>query len=194
MNIDEITALHKKYAPSPKVFDFVFPHCKIVCEIAEELIKKSNIQCDIELVKIGALIHDIGVYKVTDIDGVEDRKNYIRHGVEGYKILKDEGLPESLCRIAERHTGVGIRKDEILERNLPLPPKDYIAETIEEMLVMYADKFHSKNPDNFNSFESYKKFVSRHGEEHVKKFEELGVMFGKPDVEALAKKYNQPIF
>lgn len=193
MNIEQIKELHKKYAPSPKVFDFNFLHCQIVCEIALELVSKNNIQCDTDLVKSGALIHDIGVYKVTDKEGVEDRKNYIRHGIEGYKILKDEGLPEQLCRIAERHTGVGIRKDEIIDRNLPLPPKDYIAETIEEKLVMYADKFHSKNPDNFNSFESYKKFVSRHGEEHVKKFEELGAMFGIPDIEALSKKYNHPI-
>ena len=193
MNISEIKTLHQKHAPSPEVFESVFSHCQIVCEIAEELISKSDIQCDVELVKSGALIHDIGVYKLTDKEGVEDRKNYIRHGIEGYKILKDEGFPESLCRIAERHTGVGISRDQIFANNLPLPPKDYIAETIEEKLVMYADKFHSKNPDNFNSFESYRTFVRRHGEESVKKFEELAILFGKPDIEAFSRKYNQPI-
>lgn len=193
MHIDQIKALHRKYAPNPKVFEYVFSHCQIICEIVEQLISKGNFQCDIELVKSGALVHDIGVYKVTDKEGVEDKKNYIKHGVEGYKILKDEGLPEPLCRIAERHTGVGITKEQILANNLPLLPKDYIAETIEEKLVMYADKFHSKNPDHFNSFESYRKYVGRFGEESVKKFEELAVLFGQPDLETLSEKYSQKI-
>ncbi len=39
-----------------------------------------------------------------------------------------------------------------MRQNLPVPPADYLAETPEERLVMYADKFHSKShPGRFLS-------------------------------------------
>jgi hydroxyethylthiazole kinase-like uncharacterized protein yjeF len=55
----------------------------------------------------------------------------------GYEKLKSLGLPEEICRIAERHVGAGILKDEA--KKLGLPEKDFIPETIEEIIVAYAD-------------------------------------------------------
>ncbi len=191
-SLSEITALHHKHAPSEKVFDLVFTHSLIVKEIAEGIMEKKDLSIDKELAIAGALLHDIGAYKLISSDGVFDGPNYIRHGVEGYAILKEENYPEALCRIAIHHTGAGITKDDVVRQNLPLPVADYLAETMEEKLIMYADKFHSKDP-NFNTFDTYVAFVSKYGEDKVRNFNALAELFGLPDLAPLVAKYNHPI-
>ncbi len=140
----------------------------------------------------GALLHDVGTYSLMNTKGEFDESNYIQHGMEGYDLLKKEGFDEIICRFAERHTGVGISKGEIIKENINLPPNNYFAESMEEKLVMYADKFHSKDPQ-FNSFDTYREHIRRFGEEKVKKFESFRELFGIPDLEPLAEKYNHPI-
>ena len=189
----EIEALHRKYAPTVELFDLVYTHCKIVREIADELILKSNLEVDRELVRAGALLHDIGVYKLYK-NGALDEENYIQHGVLGYELLKEEGMPDELCRIASHHTGVGVTAREIQENHLPLPVADYLAENDEELLVMYADKFHSKTePPKFNSIETSKNKLQKFGDEKVRIFEDMITKFGTPDLEALSAKYENPI-
>lgn len=177
-NLDQIKAIHQKHAPSSKVFDLVFTHCQIVLEIAEQLLTSKPQKLDIELVKAGALLNDIGAYKFIDKEGNFDEENYVEHGIIGYEILKSQGFPESLCRIAQLHIGLGITKEDIIKFHLNLPLKDYLAETLEEKLIMYADKFHSKTPQ-FNSFDSYCVYVKRFGGDKVKKFQELRDLFGE---------------
>ena len=188
----QIEALHRKYAPSEKVFDLVYAHCRIVWEIAEQLMNGKSLHINLPLLQAGALLHDIGAYKFITGKGIFDEKNYIRHTIEGFLILKNEKLPEELCLIAKNHIGVGITKNEIEQNDLPLPSIDLIAETNEEKLIMYADKFHSKN-SQFNTFESYRIYISRFGKEKVEKFDELEKLFGKPDLKNLSEKYNMPI-
>jgi len=189
---EEIEALHKKYAPTQDAFELVFTHSKIVSEVAVLLLAAKNYpELDVEFVKVGCLLHDIGVYKLYK-DGVLDKSNYIMHGIEGYEVLKSEGFDEAICRIASHHTGVGLTKQEIKLRSLPLPHEDFLAETQEERLVMYADKFHSKTP-RFNSFDSYLNYVVKLGEGNGAKFQELAEEFGIPSLEDLSKKYNHPI-
>jgi hypothetical protein len=45
-----------------------------------------------------------------------------------------------------------------------LPEQDFTAESLEERLVMYADKFHSK-PPRFNSFAQYVAHAAKFGQE-----------------------------
>lgn len=191
-SLKEIEALHLKYAASGKAFFIVFSHCQIIWEIAEQLITNHKLAVNQDLVKAGVLLHDIGVYTLLDANGVFDDANYIKHGIKGYQILSQEGLPEEICRIAERHTGVGLTKQTITEQKLPLPQKDLIAETIEERLIMYADKFHSK-PHKFNSFETYCKSARKFGPENEAKFIAFSEEFGKPELALLSKKYKQTI-
>lgn len=188
---DEIKALHKKYASSNDALDRIFTHCIIVWEIAEALIQSSQLDIDVELVKAGCLLHDIGAYSLFR-DGWFDEDRYIMHGIFGYELLKEEGYDERLCRIASHHTGVGLSRVEIKQQALPLPDKDFLAETIEEQLVMYADKFHSKHP-RFNSYESYVQTVSKFGDDKVGRFDELAARFGIPNLELLVNKYTQPL-
>lgn len=187
---EEIVALHQKHAPSQAAFDLVFTHCQIVWEIAEQLIKKSNLPIESDLVQTACLLHDIGVYRLYLPNGEINHANYIQHGTEGYTLLRQEGFDEVLCRFASCHTGVGLTKREIEEERLPIPPADYIAETAEEQLVMYADKFHTKtNPPKFMTADTYAEKLKRFGAEKVVTFREFEARFGTPNLSIIAAKY-----
>ncbi|MFE7958605.1 HD domain-containing protein [Streptomyces sp. NPDC057413] len=195
-SVEEIRALHEKYAPTAEALDLVRTHCEIVWSVAEHLAERASLQAhlDLELVRAGCLLHDIGVYALCTADGHVDLENYIRHGVLGYEILSNEGYPERLCRICSCHTGVGITKHDVLAQGLPLPPCDFVAETAEERLVMYADKFHSKtSPPKFLSAPAYARYIGRFGDEKVDAFNALREEFGEPDVAALATHYGHAL-
>lgn len=191
---DEIVALHQKHAPSQAAFDLVFTHCQIVWELAEQLIEKTNLSVDSELVKAGCLLHDIGVYRLYLPNGEIDHANYIKHGTEGYTLLKEEGFDEPFCRFASHHTGVGLTKDEIEEDGLPIPPADYFAETLEEQLIMYADKFHTKTtPPKLMTADTYAGKLKKFGEEKVERFRQFQKEFDTPDLSVIAEKYGSEI-
>lgn len=191
---DEIIALHKKYAPSQAAFDLVFTHCQIVWELAEQLISTSSLTVNSELVKVGCLLHDIGVYRLYLPNGQIDHPRYIKHGTEGYALLKEDGFDERLCRFASCHTGVGLSKEEIIQEALPIPPADYFAQTVEEQLVMYADKFHTKTtPPKLMTADTYAEKLKQFGEEKVRLFRKFQKQFGTPDLEPLAQKYSSEI-
>jgi uncharacterized protein len=108
----------------------VVEHCLAVSDYAYELalaIKNNGYDVDVELVRLGGLLHDIGRSKTHGIE----------HGIVGAEILRDLGFDERLALIAERHIGAGITKEEAIE--LGLPPKDYLPITLEEKIVAHAD-------------------------------------------------------
>jgi uncharacterized protein len=191
-SFEQIQALHKKYAPNDRLYDLVFTHCQVVNDISLEIIKKKQLTVNEPLVIAGALLHDIGTYTFIQEFEQTGQSKYYRHGLEGYNILKNEGFSEDICNIVLHHMRLGLTEEKIRYEHLDLPLQDYSPTTTEERIVMYADKFHSKKPQ-FNSFESYKDFVSQFGEEQTKKWVELSVKYGIPDLELLAQKYNHPI-
>lgn len=188
----QIEQLHRKYAPNEAMFESVYGHCKIVWDIARQLLENHDISVDKDVVKAGCLLHDIGVYQLWDAKDGIDWKNYIKHGILGEALLKGEPLIDgTLAHIASHHTGVGLTKQDIINDTLPLPPMDYVAQTAEERLVMYADKFHSKTtPPSFNSVTWYAQYVARFGEEKARIFMRMVDEFGEPDLEKLSKKYG----
>lgn len=191
---EEIVSLHKKHAPSQAAFDLVFTHCQIIWELAEQLIEKLSLPVNSELVKAGCFLHDVGVYRLYLPDGEIDHANYIKHGTEGYALLKEEGFSEQLSRFASCHTGVGLTKQEIEEEGLPIPPADYFAETAEEQLVMYVDKFHTKTtPPKFMTADTYAEKQKKFGEEKAERFRQFQREFGTPDLETIAAKYGSEI-
>ncbi len=192
----EILVLHEKHAPTTGAFDLVYAHCVIVCAIAEQLCSRPGpgLDVDVDLVRAGSLLHDIGVYRLYDDAGSLGHANYIRHGVLGYELLREEGLPEAICRFASHHTGVGISRDDVLAQQLPIPPADYLAETGEERLVMYADKFHSKTaPPVFLAAAACAARLRRFGEEKVRAFQAMRDAFGEPDLGPLSESYGHPV-
>jgi uncharacterized protein len=89
-------------------------------------LRKRNV--DLELVRIGALLHDIG----------RSQTHGVTHAYVGSRMLRDSGLPDPIIKIVERHIGAGIPSNEAVD--LGLPEKDFIPQTIEEKIVAYADK------------------------------------------------------
>jgi len=205
---DEIRALHERHAPTPEAFDFVYRHSVIVWRVALQLLTRDDREpggvpdgatdglagIDRDLVRAGCLLHDVGVYRLYDDAGRLDHAGYIRHGVLGHELLAEAGYPQEICRFASRHTGVGITRDDVIRQELPLPPADYVAETPEEVLVMYADNFHTKaTPPSFLTAGTYASYLRRFGPDKVAAFEQLRTRFGEPDLGPLSAAYGQPI-
>lgn len=192
---EDIRKLHEKYAKTRYMFDLVYTHCQIVRDIALELVESSGSGVDRRLLEIGCLLHDIGVYELYDENSDQSKEHeYITHGILGYQLLKHEGFSEEICRFASHHTGSGLTRQQIVSDNLPLPHQDLLAETTEEELVMYADKFHSKtDPPVFNSFDYYAKKTAKFGEDSVRRFRDFADKYGKPDLEPLTEKYGYQI-
>jgi len=109
----------------------VIAHCKSVSALAVKLARiceRRGLIVDVNLVGVGALLHDIG----------RSKTHGVKHAVIGVEIAKSLNLPELVMSIIERHIGGGISADEA--KKLGLPVKDYFPVTIEEKLVAYADK------------------------------------------------------
>ncbi|SCL33238.1 uncharacterized protein GA0074692_3527 [Micromonospora pallida] len=191
---EQIRALHERYAPTEEAFDLVYTHCQIVCAVAEQLLDRCHPVVDVALVRAGSLLHDIGVYHLYDEAGRLDHENYVCHGMLGHELLRDLGYPEAISRFCSHHTGVGLTRADVQRQGLPLPPGDYTADTLEEELVMYADKFHSKTtPPTFLTPASYAASVRRFGVDKVARFAALVEKFGEPDLPALSRHYQQPL-
>lgn len=108
-----------KYSP------YLIEHSEAV--LAKALKISANFDVDLETVKLGALLHDVGRTKTQGI----------RHAVDGAQILRDHGFPPEVVRIAEVHIGAGIPKEEACK--LGLPCRDYMPLTLEEKIVAHAD-------------------------------------------------------
>ena len=118
-----------------------------------------------------AMLHDIGIFRchAPGICCLGDEP-YIRHGLIGGRLLRDEGLPRH-ARVCERHTGTGLTRQQIVSQRLPLPEADYVPETLEEQLVCYADKFYSKSrPDRALTVDEAARSLAKFGQEGVDKF------------------------
>jgi uncharacterized protein len=192
--VDEIRALHEEQAPTREAFDLVYTHCRIVCDVAEQLLARQHRALDPALVRAGSLLHDIGVYRLFGPSGELDHANYVRHGVLGHELLRDLGFPETLCRFCSCHTGVGLTRDDVLGQALPLPLADYLAESGEEELVMYADKFHRKTtPPVFVTAAACVAGVRRFGEEKAMRFASLRESYGEPDLAPLIEAYGHAV-
>ena len=162
--------LMKKHASDDDAYEGVMIHTMAVqkkaLEVADAAIKNGH-DIDIEFIKTAIILHDIGRFKYPP-----GSKESIRHGVEGAKILKEEGWPENFQRVCENHIGVGILKKDIEEQELPLPAKDYLPETKEEKIINYADNLatHNKIMDENFVVERYRREL---GEEFAKRIEKF---------------------
>ncbi len=109
----------------------VIRHCEAVAKLAVEIAaacKEKGLNVNLELVEIGALLHDIG----------RSKTHSVHHAVVGAEIAKSFGLPESLISIIKRHVGGGITSKEA--KKLGWPKDIYYPQTLEEKIVAYADK------------------------------------------------------
>lgn len=196
IKIKEIKALHKKLARGnyPDVFfDLVWTHSQIVRDVAEQLVvglEKKNITCNKILVIEGTLLHDIGVYLCFDdeLNPDDSLPRYLSHGHQGYDFLKKEGFSDEVARFPLTHTGTGITTEDIVREQMPFKVEDVIPITLEEEIVCYADKFHSKYP-SFNTFDEARVGVEKFDKEKGILMERFKRKFGLPDLNILQSKY-----
>jgi uncharacterized protein len=169
--------LLKKYSDSEEHYNIVLSHSLLVLSKSVNIIaqKKLYNKVNFDLIISGCLLHDIGAFEfMKNFNKIQ--KNYLKHGIIGGKILRKEELKKEAL-IAERHIGSGLSKKYIIENNLPLPKKDFLPITLEQKIICYADKFHSKS-NKKDTLGSIKKEMKEFGEEPFRRFLELEKMFG----------------
>lgn len=135
---EDAISLLKKYSKSQKDFNIILKHSKKVQEVSLRFANyflKNNLKnkedVDLELIRIGSLLHDIG--------RLQSKEEPIRHGIVGYEILINETKDKELANISRVHIGSGITKLDVVLYNLNLEKKDYLPKTIEEKIITYAD-------------------------------------------------------
>ncbi|MDE5844586.1 MAG: HDIG domain-containing protein [Muribaculaceae bacterium] len=155
--------------------DIYMHHCRQVADKALTIARTKKLDLDKNLIEAAAMLHDIGIV-MTDAPSIDCHSSlpYICHGIAGADLLRKEGYPEEVARVAERHTGAGISDEDIMELDLPLPPGNYMPETLLERLVCYADKFYSKSGEmKEKSLEKVRDSMSRHSSATLDRFEKL---------------------
>jgi len=107
----------------------IIEHAKIVMKEAESIAQDiKNVDINFNLVKIGALLHDIGRTQSHDIN----------HGEVGGNLCRKLNLPEELARVVETHVMGGLKPKEAA--SFGLNARSFLPETIEEKVVCLADK------------------------------------------------------
>jgi uncharacterized protein len=173
--VDPIALLEKYYAPGSESHRILLQHSKQVAAKAVAIANRLLLgNAAVNFVREAALLHDIGILYTAvpqlDCQGVLP---YLCHGIKGREILEAEGLPLHAL-VCERHIGVGLRAEEILRQQLPLPARDMLPISLEEQIVTYADLFFSKNPIKLGlerSADKVRKSLARHGEGKVEVFD-----------------------
>lgn len=123
----EALAILRKSGCSPDVTRHSKAVAKLAAEMAERL-RKKGVNVDVDLVKIAALLHDLG----------RSKTHSVHHAVIGAEIATSLGVPFEIVSIIERHVGGGITAEEA--KILGWPNRSYVPETIEEKIVSYGDK------------------------------------------------------
>ncbi len=177
MHYDLIT---KYYEEGSALLALLLTHSEMVARKALAVADAAKLDIDRDFVYNAAMLHDIGIFKC-DATGIYcyGKEPYIRHGVIGAELLRQEGVDEAYARVCERHTGAGLTAKEIAETGMPLPHKDFLPETLEEKLICYADKFYSKSgdPKEEKSLERVRKSMAKFGPDSLARFNSLHSLF-----------------
>jgi uncharacterized protein len=150
----------------------VIKHCRAVTKLALEIAeacRQKGLNIDLELVEVGALLHDVG----------RSKTHTVNHAVVGAEIAKSAGLPESVISIIKRHVGGGITASEA--EKLGWPEDVYVPVTLEEKIVSYADKLieNSKRAPIDITIEKLSKELKYEAAERVRKlYEEITDVIG----------------
>ncbi len=119
----DIDLLHNAGVPEDDI-----THSVKVAEKALEIAYRTNKDLDFEFIGRGALFHDLGKAKT----------HAIEHGEIGAEMGKSLGLPDRITAVMEKHIRGGLSSEEAIELNLPV--KDYALHSLEERIIIYADR------------------------------------------------------
>ncbi|PID57235.1 phosphohydrolase [candidate division KSB3 bacterium] len=182
-HIDYFAIIHKYIPPDSKLYRVYIPHVTLVTAQALSIAKRLCLSAEQQrFIEEAAMLHDIGIVKVKPYAAGTDESvpPYLCHGPLGRALLESEGLNRHAL-VAERHIGLGLSRDEILQQRLPLPRRNMLAESLEERIICWADLFFSKSPHLLwvqKSVSDVRKLASRYGERQLDVFESWLNEFG----------------
>lgn len=178
--VDYNAIIDKYYPAGSPLRDIYTRHCRAVAEKALHIADRLKLLLDPQTIEAAAMLHDIGVF-LTDAPGIHchGSEPYITHGRLGADLLRKEGVPEEVARVAERHTGTGLTPDDIAHLGGTLPAdRSYMPESELERLICYADKFFSKSGDmQEKTPERVRKSISKFGDGALERFNRLETEF-----------------
>ena len=134
-----------RYYPEGKLRDILVGHSRQVADMALAIASGLDLDLPRDQIETAAMLHDIGII-ATHAPGIccYGTQPYLMHGSIGAGMLRESGAPEWAAAVAERHTGAGLLRCDIIAAGLPDPGVDLLPRTLLERLVCYADKFFSK--------------------------------------------------
>ena len=174
--VDPIALIKRYYSPDEKAYLILVEHGRKVAEKALSVARRiTESSPDMIFIWEAAMLHDIGMIQTqAHALGCFGEHPYLRHGVIGRQMLEAEGLPRH-ARVCERHVGVGISEDDIRFQGLSLPCRSMMPETIEEILICYADKFFSKVGNGVRNSPGSETAVEKNIDTILSELEPLGV-------------------
>lgn len=159
-----LAIIEKYYKKDSDLYIMLIQHSQDVMNKSLSIIDKHpELNADCQFVAEAAMLHDIGI-NLTYAPGIHcyGIMHYLCHGYLGREILDKEGLPKHAL-VCERHTGVGLTKEDIKKLSLPLPLRDMVPISIEEEIICFADCFFSKTRLGVEkSVDQVRKEVSRY--------------------------------
>ena len=172
MNAQEI--IDRYYPLENELKDIFMIHARAVTQMALDLAKKHpELKMDLQFIEEAAMLHDLGIF-LTDAPRIHCYGNaqYLCHGYLGAELLRSLGY-ERHARVCERHTGTGLKKEQILANGWDIPAKDLLPETLEEQLICFADKFFSKTHlSEEKPLERVKASLIKHDPLYIEQFDE----------------------
>ncbi|MBJ6800110.1 HD domain-containing protein [Geomonas propionica] len=168
--------LEKYFHDNSQGLDIVYRHSRKVADKALAIAEcAGRNDTEMRFIEEAALLHDIGVARTYAPKlNCFGKAPYICHGVIGRQMLDSEGLPHHAL-VCERHIGVGLTAQDIVEQKLRLPLREMSPVTDCERIVALADLFYSKKGGELDlekSTDQVRIDLLRFGQHKVRIFEE----------------------
>ena len=185
--VDPEAIIDRFYPPGDPAREIFREHAFRVTDLALEIAGRAGIP-DIDRIFIAeaAPLHDIGVRETfAPAIGCRGRHPYIRHGIIGREMLEAAGLDRH-ARVCECHLGAGLTVAEIVRQGLPLPRREMLPVSVEEIIIAYADKFHSKSGGGrYRKIPEVRARLLAHGPDQAARFDVWVDRFGPPQLSGL---------
>lgn len=169
--MDPQKIIRKYYDPNSEAYRVLVTHSELVMQKALALAQRvAHLQPNLHFIREAAMLHDIGmIFTNAPKIGCHGEHPYIMHGILGRELLETEGFPKHAL-VCERHTGVGITREDIAEQNLPLPDREMVPVTLEEKIICFADTFYSKSPGKLmqeKSLDKLRRQLAKYGDDKL---------------------------
>ena len=181
--MEPLAIIRKYYNPESEAYRVLVAHSEAVAKKALAVAQRvEHLRPDLRFIEEAALLHDIGIFLTDSPEiGCFGDKPYICHGYLGREILEREGFSRHAL-VCERHVGVGITKEEIVRKKLPLPVREMVPVSLEERIICFADKFFSKDRGGLEKEKPVGEIIrllARFGAEKAEKFKEWLSIFDR---------------